>query len=245
MKIRHYTENLCIILFWILLWELASRAISNVIFLPGPYAVLKALFEMMKTKAFYRALGLSFRRIAAGFLAGFFLSLLLSFTGFFFPFFHRLIAPVLTLVKTVPVASVIILLLIWSGSGYLSFWIACFVTLPVLYQNIRVGLEQTDPELAEIAKVFRLSFPGQIRHLYFPTVLPYLSSGCRTAVGMSFKAGAAAEVIAVASGTIGEGIYLSKIYLCTDELFAWTIALVLLSLGFEKIVVFLLNLTEK
>ncbi|MCD8120576.1 MAG: ABC transporter permease subunit [Lachnospiraceae bacterium] len=234
--LKNHLETAAILLFWILVWQAASMVIANDIFLPSPLEVAKALFGMLKTASFYRTIETSFLRITAGFVLGFLSAVLLSFLGFFLPFLHRLISPVLTVMKTVPVAAFVILFLVWSGSKHLSVWVAFFVTLPLLYQNIYTGLKQTDPELMEVAEVFDLPLHLSIRHLYFEAAKPYMQAGCRTAVGMSFKAGVAGEVICAASGTIGEGLYLSKIYLATDELFAWTIVIIVLSVFLEKVI---------
>jgi len=233
---KKYAESIAIFLFWIAVWQMAAVLVSNRIFLAGPHEVALALIKLLRSAEFYPIILKSFLRIAGGFFLGWFMAMLLSFVGFLVPFFHRLISPVLRIIRTVPVASFVILFLIWSGSEYLSTWISFFVTLPLLYQNIYTGLGQTDHELLEVAEVFSLPLGERIRHLYLQTILPYMAAGYKTAVGMSFKAGVAAEVIAVASGTIGEGLYLSKIYLCTDELFAWTIVIVILCTLLEKFV---------
>ena len=65
-------------------------------------------------------------------------------------------------------------------------------------------------------------------------VLPYFLSACRLSLGMCWKAGVAAEVIGVPSGSIGEKLYNAKIYLNTPDLFAWTIVIIVISFVFEK-----------
>ena len=68
-----------------------------------------------------------------------------------------------------------------------------------------------------------------------------LLAGCAAALGMSWKAGVAAEVIGVVSGSLGERLYDAKIYLMTADLLAWTVVIVALSAGFEKLVLWLLR----
>ena len=60
---------------------------------------------------------------------------------------------------------------------------------------------------------------------------------------MSWKSGVAAEIIGVPSYSIGERLYMAKIYLNTDSLFAWTLVIIVLSLIFEKIFLGLLKKT--
>ena len=58
---------------------------------------------------------------------------------------------------------------------------------------------------------------------------------------MGFKSGIAAEVIGVPDGSIGEGLYLAKIYLSTAELFAWTFMIIVVSTLFEKLFLWILK----
>lgn len=136
--------------------------------------------------------------------------------------------------KTVPVASFVILALIWTGSKNLSVFISFLVVYPMIHVNTRAGLISADRELLEMAEVFHISFIRRALYIYRTALYPYLKSACRTALGMGFKSGIAAEVIGVPDGSIGEGLYLAKIYLSTAELFAWTVVIILVSSLFEK-----------
>ena len=141
---------------------------------------------------------------------------------------------VIAVVKSTPVASFIILCLIWIPSKNLSVFISFLMVLPVIYTNILEGIRQTDRKILEMAKVFRVNLRRQIRYIYVSQVLPYFLSACRLSLGMCWKAGVAAEVIGVPSGSIGEKLYNAKIYLNTPDLFAWTIVIIVISFVFEK-----------
>ncbi len=137
--------------------------------------------------------------------------------------------PVMTFLKTIPVASFVILALIWAGSPRLSMVISFLVVLPMIYVNTIAGLKAADPKLLEMARVFRFSSLKKVRFIYFPALLPYLISGCKVSLGMSWKSGVAAEVIGVPAHSIGEHLYMSKVYLDTGGLFAWTFVIILIS----------------
>ena len=106
---------------------------------------------------------------------------------------------------------------------------------------LEAGLQSTDPKLLEMAVVFRMPVWRKIRFIYLPALVPYLVSGCRIALGMSWKSGAAAEVIGLPEHSIGEHLYMAKIYLETADLFAWTLVIILVSAVFEQIVLFLIS----
>ncbi len=122
---------------------------------------------------------------------------------------------------------------------YLSVFISFLVVYPVIHISTFSGLSQADYRLLEMAKVFHVPLWKQALHIYRLSLYPYLESGLKTALGMGFKSGIAAEVIGIPDGSIGEGLYLSKIYLSSAELFAWTLTIILVSTLFEKIVLFL------
>ena len=98
----------------------------------------------------------------------------------------------MSLIRSVPVASFVILALIWIGSESLSVFISYLVVLPMIYVNTRAGLWATDPKLLEMARVFRMTAFKKVRYIYVPALMPYLVSGCKTALGMSWKSGIAA-----------------------------------------------------
>lgn len=144
-------------------------------------------------------------------------------------------------VKTVPVASFIILALIWLSSRTLPLFIAALMVFPPVYLNVLEGIRRTDASLLEMARVFRVPFSRTLRGVYLPQVLPYFRSAVSAALGLCWKAGTAAEVIALSSGSIGEKLYNAKIYFQTADLFAWTAAIVLISAAFEKLFLLLVD----
>ena len=84
---------------------------------------------------------------------------------------------------------------------------------------------------------FELSGGQKRRAVYLPAVMPYLLSACRVSVGMALKAGVAGEIIGLPRWSIGEQLYLSKLYLNTADLFAWSFVIIVLSVALEKLLV--------
>lgn len=234
-----------IFFFWLSFWQLTALLIDNSILMAGPWEVIQAFFHLMPEKSFWLSIAVSFGKISAGFLLAFFSGILIGWLAFLHPVFGEFLAPVISFMKSVPVASFVILALIWMGSERLSSLITFLVVFPVIYVNTIAGLKSTDKELLEMAQVFSIRGWRKGRCLYWPALLPYLNSSCKTALGMSWKSGIAAEVIGVPEQTIGEQLYLSKIYLNTAELFAWTLVIILVSAGFERLFLVVLNRVGK
>lgn len=241
MKHRVSMRRIMIILFWLAVWQLAGLVIRNDIIFASPADVARSFAALLPDPGFWISIGWSFGKILAGFFLAFLSGVLLGSLAFRFQLLKELLEPVMTLAKSIPVASFVILALIWIGSGSLSVFISYLVVLPMVYVNTIAGLSSTDPKLLEMARVFHMTGLKKIRYIYVPALMPYLVSGCKTALGMSWKSGIAAEVIGIPSSSIGEQLYYSKLYLDTAGLFAWTFVIVIVSAVFEQLFLFLLK----
>ena len=224
-----------IVAFWLLVWQALALLIHNPILMVGPIETLRTLGGMLRTAMFWQSLTFSFIRIIAGFLIGSALGILLAWGSYRRSFLEELLAPFILALKAVPVASFVIILLIWAGNRMLSLYISALVVLPLLYLNTLSGLKATDPKLLEMATVFHMSNMRRLRFIYLPALFPYLYSAFQTALGMAWKSGVAAEVIGQPLGSMGNGLYNAKIYLETAELFSWTISIILISYLFEQL----------
>lgn len=245
MHSDNWLRKCLILLFWLLLWQAGSVIIHNTIILVGPLDVAASLLRLLPSMAFWKTIAYSFGKISLGFLSAFFLGILFGSAGYRYPLFHEVLEPVILLMKSIPVASFVILALIWTGSKHLSVFISFMVVFPMIYVGTMAGLQSTDKKLLEMASVFRIPSWKTCIYIYLPALMPYLQSGCRTALGMSWKSGVAAEVIGVPAHSIGEKLYMAKIYLNTADLFAWTVIIIVISAVFEAVFLYLLQAASR
>ena len=155
---------------------------------------------------------------------------------------ETLLWPYIVTVKSVPVASFIILCLTWFSFDQLTVFIAFLIAFPVIYQNILQGIKSIDGKMLEMADIFKVSWLRRFLYIYLPGIKPYVLSASSTAVGMAWKAGVAAEVIGVVGGSIGEKLYDAKIYFMNADLLSWTIIIIVLSVLLEKLFIFVLRM---
>jgi len=219
---------------WLAAWQIISMLVHNNILFVGPLETLKALAELLPTSAFWTSLGASCVRIIGGFALGSAAGILLAFAAYMRKFLADVLAPFVTALKAVPVASFVILLLIWSGSENLSLLISFLVVFPILYLNTLEGLRSTDEKLLEMASVYRVPLMSRIRYIFLPGLKAFWLSSFQLALGMSWKSGVAAEVIGQPLTSIGNRMYQSKIFLDTAGVLAWTVVIVFISWLFEK-----------
>jgi len=211
------------------------------ILLASPVDVLVRLFGLIGEQDFWATVGFSFARISVGFIAGLMIGVALAILAARSEWVEILLSPLMVTIKTVPVASFIILALIWITSGKLSLFISFLMVLPVIYNNVLRGIKSIDPKMDEMADVYHLSWGRRFKYIWIPTIYPFLISACEIALGLAWKAGVAAEVIGIPTGSIGEKMYMSKVYLDSASLLAWTVIIVLISVLFEKLVIWLIK----
>ena len=202
---------LAAVVFWLVVWQGAAMAIGQEVFLVSPLQAFGTLVQLLPQAEFWQRVAFSAGHILLGFVLGGVCSVLLAVAAERWLWVDAMLAPVMQLVKATPVASFIILALVWVSGKSLSILISFLMVLPVLYGAVRTGLESADPQ------------------------------GCSVALGICWKSGVAAEVIGLPDGSIGDALYRAKITLSTGELFAWTFVIIVLSAAFEKLLLALLD----
>lgn len=230
--------------FWLSIWEIIYLAVRQEILIVSPIRVAQRLFELLHENTFWLTIFQSMLHVLSGFLLGIVAGVLLAVWSSAFSVFYDLFYPIISIVKAVPVVSFIILALVWIKSSYLPVFISFLVVLPIVWSNVTKGIAKTDCRLLQLAQSYRFGVIKTIRYVYVPFVMPYFFASCTTGMGLAWKAGIAAEVLANTKFSIGGRIYDSKIYMETADTFAWTIIVVLLSVVLEKIMTAFMNRAE-
>lgn len=224
-------------LFWLGVWWGASALVGKEVLLPAPDVVFVRLLTLLGEGSFWLATLGSILRIALGFALAVAVGCAIALLTWSSDFFHALFSPILSIIKATPVASFIVLALVWLTKARIPAFIAFLMVLPVIWGNVSAGLRSADVRLVEMARVYRFSRRATFAAVYLPAALPHFRSACATGAGLAWKAGIAAEVLARTAGSMGAAIYDAKINLETVDLFAWTAMLILLSVLFEKLIV--------
>ncbi len=233
------------LLFWILLWALLSVLIDEELFLPSPIRVCSALVSLLGEQAFWRSIAFSLSRVTAGLIISLIAALAFSALSYRFRVAEILLEPALKVIKATPVASIVILVLLWIKSRNLSIVISFLMVFPIIYTALLEGLKDIDSNILEMADVYKIHGMKRIRYIYIPYVMPFFRTALNTGLGMGWKSAVAAEVIALPAHSIGSELYQSKVYFDTPSLFAWTIVIVLLAFLFERFFLLLLELFER
>lgn len=219
--------------FWLVVWQVVSMLDSSGILLCGPLDALLALCRLSSTQTFWSSIWFSTLRIVAGVLLGYIIAGVLAAASWHTSTVRILLQPALLAIKSTPVACVVVILLIWTGAANVSVITVLLLVVPAIYFALCAGLDNMDAGQRDLFEIFGARGRRRFFALIWPAILPYLETASSTVLGMSWKAGIAAELIGVPAGSLGERIYQAKLLLETPDLFAWTFCVICLSWLFE------------
>ena len=226
-------------IFWIALWEVLHIAVGQNILVPSPVSVFIRLSELCTEKSFWLAVGSSLFHVISGLVMGTVLGILLAVLTAKSSFSRTLFAPILHIIKATPVASFIILAILWLSVENVPVFTAMLIVLPAVWANTEKGILSVDKNLLQMGKAFGLSGKEIFLRITVPSLRPFFVAALNSAVGMAWKAGIAAEVICQNGISIGSALHDSKIYFETVDTFALTAAVVILSVLLEKTILFI------
>ena len=242
---KRFFEHVFVLIFWLLVWVCSAAAVGSELLVPFPTAVFLKIIELCRKSSFWLSAITSLFRVAEGFLLGSAVGVLMAVLTAKSRLASLFLRPLLSLIKATPVASFIILAVIWLEFGKVPVLTSMLVVIPTIWANVEKGILSTDKKLLIMAHGFSVPESRILSGIYIPTVRPYFLAAVNSAMGMAWKAGVAAEVICPYKNSIGTALYNSKIYLETTELFAWTAVTVLLSVLLEKAVSALIKKGER
>lgn len=222
-------------IFWLGVWQLLAVVVGQELLLPTPRQVAMVWGQLAGTDTFWLACLYSLLRIAAGYLLGVAAGVLLGVLCVYAPPADLLLSPVLRVVRAAPVASFIILALVWIQTDYLPIFIAFLMVLPLMFSATTSAIRGVDPRLLEMAKVYRLPKRKVIAKILLPGAAPTVLAQALTTLGLAWKSGVAAEVICLPKLALGKFLQNAKVYLETPEVFAWTATIIVLSLLLERL----------
>ena len=236
-----FVKYAAVIAFWIGVWCVAAYRTDSELLFPSPSSVAKALGELIVTKEFWITTAYSLLRVIAGILMSLVIGSALAILTERLSILKLMLSPIISIVKSTPVASFIILALLWIDRSELPILITALIVVPIVWSNVSEGIRSVDKDLLEVAKIYDFSLIKRITKLHVPSVAPFFIAACRSSLGMAWKAGISAEVLATPENAIGRELYFSKTYLETPSLCAWTLVVIVLSIIIEKLFIAMLS----
>ncbi len=227
--------------FWLLIWQALALIVNHSYFLPSVPETFRALIELVSTSRFFLVVAMTLLRVLAGLLIGVASGALLAFLSYKLDIFRAFIAPLMTVIKSTPVATIIIILWIAMSGDALAIFIAVMMVTPIVWQNVLDGFSSISKELLELCDMYEFSFGARVRYLMLPVLVKYFFPAVITSIGLAWKSEIAAEIIAYTKNSIGYYINDAKNFYLSDTVFAWTVVIIVMSILLEKITKILIS----
>ncbi len=225
-------------LFLLSAWKMISLVISSEIILPSPENTAISMLNLIRTKEFFIIISASFQRGLLGFTISFVLGIFFGFLSGLSRVFRSIFEPFLSVIRTTPVITVILIALIWFKASNVPVFASFLMAFPIICTNVIKGIDNVDKKILEMAKIFRINKSRVIREIYIPSILPFMAAAVSSAFGIGWKVVIAAEVLSQPKYAIGTSLQTSKVYLNINDVFAWTTYAILIGYIIERIIRF-------
>jgi len=232
-KKKDYLILFAAISILLIIWKIFSLIINSEIILPSPENTFISVIEVARQDDFLSAVFHSITRGLIGFIISFLSGIILGIATGFNKILYKLMEPVLVIIRSIPLISIILISLIWFNSENVPVFASFLVSFPIVYTNVTEGVKNIDKKILEMAQSYKITKTRILTEIYIPAILPFIIASAISSVGIGWKAVIAAEVLSNPLRAIGTDMQLSKIYLETDKVIAWTIIAILISYLFE------------
>ncbi len=232
-----FFKSLGVLIFWITIWQICYILVNKEIFLVSPFSVFKRIFILSFDYNFWLSIVFSLIRVILGFVSAISVGTILAILMYFSCFLYYIFKPLILIIKTTPVASFVILALVFIKSYYLPIFISFLMVMPIVWANVYEGMNRVDKKLLQMSDIYQFSKMNKIKNIYWPCLKPYFLAAITTGICFAWKSVIAAEVIANTSVSIGAQILNSKVYMETLDVFAWTVVIIMLSFVLEKVLI--------
>ncbi len=229
---KRYKSYLSFPLFIIIWWIIAE--IKHSFLLPTPIDVFSKMIEQCLDPTFYHIVFTSFARCMSGLLLALFLGTSLAMIAGLSSIFETLLTPFMSIIKSIPNISYILIILVWFSNEMSSIIIILFILIPIFYTNILESFRQMNSDLKDTLKIYHVPLLKRLYQIYIPASMPYFLSALSTSLGLAFKVGIMSEILGGVHTGIGKQLKFGQINLDMIAIFAWTgwIVLILAFLEF-------------
>jgi NitT/TauT family transport system permease protein len=234
MKKTFWISSSIFVIF--IIWVLTYQAIDHPLIMPSPQSVFLSLFQIITNLNSLNIIIMSIFRLILSIIISAILGIILGMLSGLNQKFSWVMKPYVTILRTIPVISVVVILLILFGYRITPFIITFLMVFPIVFQAAESGIKAINHELIDVYKLEEHHFFISLKCLYFPMIQKYLFLSFLQSFGLGLKVLVMAEYLGQTRNSIGNSLYLAKVNLDYSEVFAWTILLILISFGIEYMI---------
>ncbi len=233
--IKNLIYPLISLLLFLSVWAIISKIENKPLAMPQVDVVFNEFFHLLGLKTTWVAISGTLLNTILSFGLSMIVAFVLSVITTFFSPLHKILSPIITILRSAPTMAVILLSTLWLDNDATPVFIGFLIAFPLLYSSFRLALCSVDEKTLEMAKVFNVQKIDVLRLIYLPSVASNFISSMQSVISLTVKVVIASEVIAYASKTIGFEMIKAKIDIETATLLAYTLLAILLSFILEGI----------
>ena len=238
--VKRIVENICypLIAFGLVLaiWAIVAKVKDNPLVLPMPDVVLQRFFKLGSEDGFWLAVLASILRTLISFVTSFVIALLFASLGGIFKPFHRVVAPIVTILRAAPTVAVILIMYAFVHNETMAILVGFLIAFPIMYSAFYTAIVGVDKDLVEMAKLYKVSSINCVRFVYLPSIANTLFDTSKSTLSLTFKVVVAAEILTSVAKSVGGKIQTAYASFEVAYLLAWTIAAIVFSFVLEGIV---------
>mgnify|MGYP000189638271 FL=1 len=217
-------------------WQLLSWQMAQPQLIPSFPDLIRALLRLVYTPGFLVSIGTTCLRACVGLLLSLAAASITAFLLNRSEAIRFLFMPWLSLLRSVPVISFILLALIFLNPEMIPLLIAFLTMYPLLTENLLKGLMNRRDSWKMLARQFHLNAWNRLFQINYPQLRPYLFSGLASAVGFGWRAIIMGEVLSQCVDGIGKRMKEAQVFIDVPELIAWTLVAIVLSWLTDKLI---------
>lgn len=217
-------------------WLLAAHVFDNDVLMPGPGRVFTAFIGLFSSADGRSAIARTFFRLCLSLSGAYVAAAITAAVSVRYETVAWFLHPVVIILRTIPVISIIVIMLIVLGFSLAPYAISFLIVYPLAYEGIKHALESIDDDLRDVYALEDGRYFRGLFIIFFPLIAPKMRSVLLQSAGLAVKVLVMAEYLAQTDVSVGNRLYLARINLAYDHVFAWTICLVLITALLETAV---------
>ena len=231
--------------FLLVVWWIAYHSVGNDLLIPPPSDSVQEIGALLTKALFWQALGGTLLRALVAFVISFLLAVVFAVIAYLLPWFERFFAPIVSVLRSMPVLAVLLILLSFLNAGQAPIAVAFLSLFPMLYAGVLAALSGVNNHLIEVSRVYGTPVWRRVTALYLPLASPYILKESGAALSFSLKLVVSAEVLSFTVKSLGGMMQDAKLYAEIPQLFALVGVTFVLGLILETAVGLLATVVER
>jgi len=219
-----------------IIWIILDSIIDNSLILPEPLVVFDSIINIFTDRQSILSILHTLLRLVISLLVASILGFILGLLAGLKKGFSYFMNPIVTMLRTIPVISVIVIILIILGFDLAPYAITFLMLFPLIYQGIQSGITHIDKEFIDVYDLEDNNIFTKILHCYIPLIAKDIRTSLLQSLGLGIKVLVMSEYLAQTQQSIGNELYMAKTNIEFSEVFAWSFILITIALLFELII---------